>query len=176
MTLQYEPNAFNQWSKKGKTPIVSFERDKDKSVNFFGALSYKRKKEIGFLSEGKKSIDFINFLETVRKEYQEEIEAKIKQHRHKLINQKEYEGLILIVLDQASIHRSRETKAYLKKNHGIFKLMSFPTYSPDLNPQEKVWKATRKDLAKVAGKYDWKCMLDRACRFLQARTFDYKFV
>lgn len=176
MTLQYEPNAFYQWSKKGKTPIVSFERDRGKSINFFGALSYKSKKEIGFLSEEKKSTDFIDFLETVKREYQGEIEARIRKHRHKLKNQKEYEGLILIVLDQASIHKSRETKTYLKKNHGIFELMSFPTYSPNLNPQEKVWKALRKDLAEVAGKYNWRDMVDRACRFLKTQTFDYKFV
>ena len=53
--------------------------------------------------------------------------------------------------------------------------MNLPTYSPDFNPQEHVWKALRKHLAKVAGKYDYKEMIDRACLFLRTQKFEYKF-
>jgi hypothetical protein len=86
-----------------------------------------------------------------------------------------YRGLILMVVDGASIHKSKELKTYLEENYGIFELMLLPAYSPDFNPQERVWKALRKHLSKVVGKYDFKAMVDRACLFLHTRTFDYKF-
>jgi hypothetical protein len=86
-----------------------------------------------------------------------------------------YRGLILMVVDGASIHKSKELKAYLQENYGIFELMLLPAYSPDFNPQERVWKALRKHLSKVVGKYDFRAMVDRACLFLNTHTFDYKF-
>ena len=46
----------------------------------------------------------------------------------------------------------------------------------NLNPQEHVWKALRKHLAKVAGQYTFKETIDRACRFLRTETFDFAFI
>ena len=116
--------------------------------------------------------------------YRDKIDKTLPNHLNKLtkINQnkkekdKEYEGLILICLDGAGFHRSIKLKDYLKQNHGIFELFRFPTYSPDLNPQEHVWKALRANLNKVKGKYTFSRTVDRACRFLLTQKFDYKFV
>lgn len=43
----------------------------------------------------------------------------------------------VLILDNASFHRSEETK-YLVNNAGC-KLLFLPPYSPDLNPIEKYW-------------------------------------
>lgn len=48
----------------------------------------------------------------------------------------------IIVLDNASIHKSKIVKKYCNK-HNI-KLVYLPQYSPDLNPIELVWKKVKK--------------------------------
>ena len=55
---------------------------------------------------------------------------------------KEVEGEVALVWDQASGHRALEGEA----PEGI-KLVFLPSYSPELNPVEQVWKALRKKLA-----------------------------
>lgn len=50
---------------------------------------------------------------------------------------------IVIVWDNASWHRSEEVRKWLGVTKHKIKLMAFPTYSPELNPQEHVWKAGR---------------------------------
>ncbi len=46
---------------------------------------------------------------------------------------------IIIILDNASIHRSRKVKSHLKRYKDIH-LLSLPTYSPEYNPVEIFWK------------------------------------
>jgi len=126
----------------------------------------------------------IEWLELVKVKYKIEIKQSITPHlknleqvnRDKDVEEREYKGLILICLDGAGFHRSKELKEYLKDNYGIFEFFRFPTYSPDLNPQEHVWKALRANLNKVKGKYTFKQTVDRACRYLSTTKFDYRFV
>lgn len=50
---------------------------------------------------------------------------------------------IVIVLDNASPHRSYKTKEFVAKNKKRLELLYLPPYSPDLNPIERVWKNLR---------------------------------
>lgn len=186
MKLQQEPNPHYRWSIRGKTPQVRFERDRDKEVNFFGGLSFKDKKIITHLAGKQNSQEMIAFLENLTRKYEKEIKEKLPKHLETLEREKiekeekgerfEYRGLILVTLDGASFHKSGEIKDWLRKYYGILELFRFPTYSPNLNPQEKVWKALRRHLAKVEGKYNFRETVDRACRFLLTTKFNYKFV
>lgn len=55
---------------------------------------------------------------------------------------KRYSGKkILLLWDGAPWHRG-EVKDYLKGKHHL-EILYFPSYSPELNPQEGVWKKTR---------------------------------
>lgn len=49
---------------------------------------------------------------------------------------------ILLLWDRATWHRSKLVKAFLQ-HHPRIELLWLPPASPDLNPQEHVWKATR---------------------------------
>ena len=49
---------------------------------------------------------------------------------------------IIVVLDNASIHKSKKTKDYCSKNN-IY-LVYLPPYSPDLNPIEQFWKKVKR--------------------------------
>lgn len=190
MRLEEWFNPFYRWGLKGQTPLCSFHQARDNQQSFFGGLSLSTKKEFVHLADHQNTKELINFLEIVKRERREEITQRLPKHLEKLqdLNLKRirsqkgdkkeeiYEGLILIFLDGAGFHRSRELKAYLKENYGIFELLRFPTYSPDLNPQEHVWKALRKHLSGVWGQYSFSQMVDRACFFLRTGKFNYTFL
>jgi len=46
---------------------------------------------------------------------------------------------IVIILDNASIHRSKQTKAFLKRHKNIH-LFFLPPYAPEYNPVEIFWR------------------------------------
>jgi transposase len=45
----------------------------------------------------------------------------------------------MIIVDNASIHKSNKVKRYLGR-HDCIKLFCLPTYSPEYNPVEIFWK------------------------------------
>lgn len=57
-----------------------------------------------------------------------------------------------IVMDNASIHKSGETKLLIEKHQ--CKLLFFPAYSPDLNPIEKVWARVKSIIRKSVTKFE----------------------
>lgn len=184
MTLEQMPHSFSRWAKQGQTPFIRFKQKNSDSLTFFGGLSFKTKKQIAHLGDSRDSKNFILWLEELVKTYRHDLTLRLPNHLKKLAeinsNKKEeekiYEGLILAVVDGATYHTSWETKAWLDKHYGEVELFRFPTYSPNLNPQEKVWKALRKHLSAVRDKYSFKQLTDRACRFLLTKVFYYKFV
>lgn len=154
--IQKEPNRFYRWNAKGNTPVVKVDRNKDDAVSFYGGLSLKTKQEIVYLTiERQTGHETCFFLDEIKKRYQGK-------------------GTILLVWDGAR-HHMGEVKDWLKRNPGVVELFKFPPYCPDLNPQEHVWKALRADLATLAHRLTYTQLIDRACRFLNTKTFDYDF-
>lgn len=56
-------------------------------------------------------------------------------------------GRVLLVMDNASYHRSKELIKHVKEYDGDVRIVYQPTYSPDLNPVEMVWKELKKYIA-----------------------------
>lgn len=50
---------------------------------------------------------------------------------------------IVLVLDNASSHKSHKVKEFVAKHQKRLELLYLPPYSPDLNPIERVWKHLR---------------------------------
>lgn len=152
--LQSEPNPFYRWSKKGKKSKVKIRQEK-KSVSFYGGLSLKMGKVVGHQTEWQNSEETILFLEEINREYREK-------------------GTILLIWDNASWHKSKQIRTWLKRNPRVVELMNFPPYSPDLNPQEHVWKEMKRYLAEYFEGEKFERIIDKACLFLTTRLFDYK--
>jgi transposase len=53
------------------------------------------------------------------------------------------DGKIFLIVDGASAHRSGETREFVKSTKGRVKLFLLPPYSPELNPDEWVWKSVK---------------------------------
>jgi transposase len=55
------------------------------------------------------------------------------------LNQRTPDKQIAIILDNASIHRSKKTRLYLQRHKNIH-LFYLPPYSPEYNPVEMFWR------------------------------------
>jgi transposase len=56
-----------------------------------------------------------------------------------------FEGNIILIEDGAPYHNSGLVKKFVENTNGQLTLERLPTFSPDLNPIEKLWKNTKRD-------------------------------
>lgn len=90
---------------------------------------------------------------------------------------RKYRGkTILLLWDQAGWHRGSVVKKYIEKSKGKIKDIFFPVASPDINPQEHVWKAGRSNI--THNKFIKN--IDKATRqfvkFLNSTKFNYSLL
>jgi transposase len=71
-------------------------------------------------------------------------------------------GRIFIILDNGSIHKATEVLEWLA-THPRIQLVWLPTYSPHLNPVERIWKVMKKAVAANRA-YAQLGMLEQAAR------------
>ena len=55
------------------------------------------------------------------------------------------DGKIFLIVDNVKYHKSHETSEWLKEHRERIELFFLPSYSPDLNPDEWVWKNVKND-------------------------------
>ena len=110
------------WARRGSKPIVRIN-SKHKCTNVFAARS--RYSFVFAFSKRKKQRDFIRFSEKVLKRW----------------------GKVLLFVDKGPCHNGKKVDAFLKIHKHTFKLVFFPSYSPELNPQEQCWKPGRKRIS-----------------------------
>lgn len=108
------------WILKGKAndKFVKTNTGRER-LNLNGALNFNDKTAIVLEEETINKEATINLLETVRK----------KQRKRK----------VYLILDNASHHHARVVKRWIL-HHSRFKLIFLPTYSPNLNLIERLWR------------------------------------
>lgn len=111
------------WAPAGQTPVVTATGER-KSITMVSAVSPRG--ELRFrLHEGSfRASDFIEFC---------------KQLMH------DVEGMIFLIVDRGPVHTAGETKEFVEKTQGRLRLFFLPSYSPELNPDEWVWKNVKHD-------------------------------
>jgi transposase len=112
------------WAPKGQQPRVLSASTRQK-VGFFGALDLKT----GCLLTKEASTfntetfgDFLHYL---------------LQHT---------QGKLYLILDNASWHKARDLRDFFIENQGRLVHVFLPPYSPELNPIERVWRITRRQV------------------------------
>jgi transposase len=60
-------------------------------------------------------------------------------------------GSVFLIVDGHPVHRSKAVKDFVASTHGQLCLFQFPAYSPELNPDEWVWKNVKADRIGRAG-------------------------
>ncbi len=111
------------WAPVGRTPIVRGTGDR-KSINMISAVSPRGEIHFSFLSGSLNSGLFIDYLE-------------------KLMH--DIPGPIFLIVDGYPSHRSKETLEFVQGTEGLLNLFFLPPYSPELNPDEWVWKSIKHD-------------------------------
>lgn len=121
------PSVRRTLAPRGETPILKCGNYHEKISGISAiTISPKRKKiDLCFKllpdNQNVKGPDVVNFLRDLKKHIP---------------------GPICMIWDKGPTHRCKVVQGYLKK-HPEIKIFKFPSYSPDLNPDEQVWKHSK---------------------------------
>jgi transposase len=116
-------HAGTTWAPIGRTPVVEITGERG-GVNMISAIS-----PTGAL---KFDVFFGRFDATVFVEF-----------LTKLMH--DAPGPVYLILDNLSVHKAEAVKKYVASLNGRLKLFFLPSYSPELNPDEWVWKNVKHD-------------------------------
>jgi transposase len=123
--LYLQATTGHVWSPTGQTPVVRADPGRAKT-NFYGSLNLQTGQEIAMRS------DIMN--------------AEVSAQHLELILEANPDPPIRLFWDRAPWHRAKSIDKVLEE-HPRLEIIFFPTASPDLNPQEHVWKAVRKEVS-----------------------------
>lgn len=122
--FQRHSSLIRMWAPKGQQPRVVSASTRQK-MGFFGALNLKT----GCLLTKEASTfnaetfgDFLRYL---------------LQHT---------QGRVYLILDNASWHKARDLRDFFIQNQNRLVCIFLPPYSPELNPIERVWRITRRQV------------------------------
>lgn len=147
--LRTDHHAGTTWSPAGQTPVV-IKTGERKSISMVSAISPRG--ELRFrVQEGSMNAGrFIDFLKALLSTV---------------------EGGIFLIVDGHPVHRSKKVREFAEnETGGRLKIFFLPPYSPDLNPDEWVWKNVKNDRVArqvIMGKDDLKAKATGALRRLQ---------
>lgn len=112
------------WAPRGQQPVVKTSGVR-KAAKVFGAISYNTGAFYTKIHEGRfNSESYQAFLL--------EVFSALKRH-------------IILIQDGAKYHISKAMKAFYKKYENRLTVEQLPSYSPDYNPIERVWKEIKKE-------------------------------
>lgn len=80
---------------------------------------------------------------------------------------------LIVIADNASFHRSKEVRDFVRSHRHQIRLFFFPPYSPKMNPDEQVWNEIKhRKLQKqpIKNKSDLKRRIDSALNLLKEKT------
>lgn len=148
-SVRSDYHAGTTWAPVGITPVVATTGARF-SVNMISAISAQGKLRFSIIEETLDSARLIGFF---------------KQLLHRA------PGPVFVVLDNHSVHRSKSVRSFVDSTDGALEVYRLPSYSPQLNPDEWVWKNVKHDRVgrkSVAGPNQFKALAVAALRRLQA--------
>lgn len=142
------------WSPAGQTPVVRADPGRAKT-NFYGTLNLQTGQEIAMRS------DLMN--------------AEVSAQHLELILEANPDVPILLFWDRAPWHHGKPIDRVLEENPRL-EIIFFPTASPDLNPQEYVWKAVRKEVSHNHLEVRLPALAEHFLNQLKSTTFKSSFL
>jgi transposase len=155
MILTTKTTAQKIWLQKGAFSKIEISNKGGKRC-IYGFLNVKNWREHAFKTDYTNSLTTCSMLKELIKLYPDK--------------------KITLIWDSASWHRSKTVRAFLEANPNKFHLIAFPTYSPELNPQEHVWKAGRSAITHNRFIEDIDRASDEFVDYLNNKKFEYKFL
>jgi transposase len=124
--FQRSATIIRGWYLKGSTPEIKSPAVKEK-ISVMGAMGADNGQLITMETSPFNAVNFRLFLEKVLK--------------RAVTNKK-----IVLVLDNARFHHAKMNVDFIKSIKRRLELLFLPPYSPDLNPIERFWKLTRRNV------------------------------
>lgn len=122
-------HAGTTWAPVGQTPVVRTTGTRD-SINLISVISAQGALRFAAYEGKFESITFINFCERLMDDTA---------------------GPVFLIVDGHPVHRSTMVKEFVASTKGRLRLFRLPAYSPELNPDEWVWKNVKADRIGRAG-------------------------
>ncbi len=116
------PTLTRQWSLKGQQPKVLTDTARRQRVTLFGAVNLKDGKLLGAVAPTGNRVTFRAFLDQILAGYPDK--------------------RIILILDNVRFHHAKDIQAFLETEPRL-EFIFLPAYSPELNPQEWVWRQLR---------------------------------
>jgi transposase len=116
-------HAGTTWAPVGKTPVVAGS-GRTRSISMVSAVSARGELHFQIHETGIKKEEFLEFCKALI--------ADIGRP-------------VFLILDNSQVHRAKILKEYVKQSGGMLTVFFLPPYSPDLNPDEWVWKNVKHD-------------------------------
>ena len=142
------------WSPMGQTPIIRADPGRAKT-NFYGTLNLQTGQEIAMRS------DLMN--------------AEVSAQHLEMILEANPDVPVILFWDRAPWHRGKAIDQVLTENPRL-EIIFFPTASPDLNPQEHVWKSVRKEVSHKHLEAKLPKLADRFLNKLNSCSFKSSFL
>ena len=152
--LYLQATTCHVWSPTGQPPVVRADPGRAKT-NFYGTLNLQTGQEIAMRS------DLMN--------------AEVSAQHLELILETNPDTPILLFWDRAPWHRGKPIDKILEE-HPRLEILFFPTASLDLNLQEQVWKAVRKQVSHNHLEARLPELADRFLNNLNSTTFTSSFL
>jgi transposase len=136
------------WAPVGKTPVVTSTGARS-SLNMISAVTPKGRLRFATFTGSMTATVFLEF---------------VKRLLH------DEPGPVFLIVDGHPVHRSKAVRKFVESTDGRLRLFLFPPYSPELNPDEWVWKNVKYDRIGEAGitsAEDLRAKAERALRRLQ---------
>ena len=124
-------------------------------THFYGTLNLKTGQEIAMRS------DIMN--------------AEVSAQHLEMLLETNPDVPIILFWDRAPWHRGKPIDRVLKENPRL-EIIFFPTATPDLNPQEHVWKAVRKEVSHNHLEVRLPELADRFLHTLNSNSFKSSFL
>ncbi|MGH9566375.1 MAG: IS630 family transposase [Candidatus Angelobacter sp.] len=116
-------HAGTTWGAVGRTPIVQGTGSR-MSVNMISSVSAQGKMHFSFFEGNMNAAKFIDYLTDLLHDVPDKI---------------------FLIVDGAPAHRAAKVSTFVESTGGRLKLFLLPPYSPELNPDEWVWKNVKHD-------------------------------
>lgn len=116
-------HAGTTWAPVGETPVVT-GTGRTRSISMVSAVSPRGELHFQVHQAGIKKEEFLEFCKTLIAEAGRPV---------------------YLIVDNSQVHRSKLLKEFVQQSKGMLTVFFLPPYSPDLNPDEWVWKNVKHD-------------------------------
>jgi transposase len=116
-------HAGTTWAPVGKTPVVAGS-GRTRSIAIVSAVSPRGELHFRVYEDGIRQEEFLEFCKM--------LVADVGRP-------------VFLIMDNSQVHRAKILKAHAEESNGMLAIFFLPPYSPDLNPDEWVWKNVKHD-------------------------------